>query len=359
MSGQRGEKNHREIKSLCKQILSKGISDKRMPLVAQNGELRCMKPTRTHYLLGDSRQQPSLRDFIESSDGPEQKKALLLAIVLAYTALYLEGGDWGVHWSKEDIIFCQVARAKGNKPFLLTSLKPTSFDDKDRLHDSKSSENSDDEDDFDELIHQYPGLVSLGTMLIELYYGRTIEVLSEKLDLNRGCDKESFGDKSNNERLETSLLVYETLNEDLSDCYASAIKACLDSHLGIGDDDEKLPPQEFQRHILERIISPLETELGARWSNVSLDQIDALVQELEVPRVSRYTCPNGNLSEQTTYHHNLCPPRTKTTALIDKDESNVIYKAIFPLSVPDMDSRSPKAFGVFHDNTPIQYPIPL
>lgn len=95
-------------------------------------------------------------------------------------------------------------------------------------------------------VPHHPGILSFAKLLVEIERGRKIG--QEEYETSNGCQ---------NDWLTISTILMRQLSGSLTGYYLSAVKACLDFSrpTGYGTQD----PVEY---ILERIVTPLETELS-------------------------------------------------------------------------------------------------
>ena len=175
-------------------------------------------------------------------------------------------------WSKENIILCRDAG--GDRIVLCASPIPPY--------------------DGAKCIHPFPGLLSLGIVLLELELMKSIESARQEeverlKEIRKKALHESEGQGSGEERnantdLCTALLMFKSVREQAMRTFANAILACLTFRREqVKPSKDSTPGQMdrvvnigLQRKIYEQVVQPLERELAVMFPSVNLDGLNSL-----------------------------------------------------------------------------------
>ncbi|KAK8131810.1 hypothetical protein PG984_008248 [Apiospora sp. TS-2023a] len=180
-----------------------------------------------------------------------QMARLMLAVILGYSLFYLYEGPWlGTRrvagLSREKILFFQTEGKVTLRPFLHSDLGGNASD---------SSRECSEDDHGSSPSHPYPNLVEFGVTLLEIHLGTTLESylrLTEALtdvDDKWVCACQVFSERQ-------SFIPGQN--------YRDAIKACLDTQFGAGeedDDEAEKNVEQLRDLVFSKIVGPLQDEL--------------------------------------------------------------------------------------------------
>lgn len=219
----------------------------------------------------------------------------ILAVTLAHSLLYLNGGPWlRGSWSRSKIVFYKDQTSIWARPFLQTQISTAVGDQPDINNDPQ-------------IHHPYPGNLEFGVALLEIYLGKRII------------------EPSINALLETACKILDQQTQDMQDMhggYRSAVTACLNSAFGLGTDFE---PQQFRKRIFESIVTPLNHALrGTIDSSFDLNSIDEaatmsdLVTGIYLPHSSR-DCAQEIQTQHSHLKLKAAPIAFATSDIIPKE----------------------------------------
>lgn len=190
----------------------------------------------------------SLKTLIASAAKFNVRQRRVLAVILAYSLLYLSESKWlGREWTKEDICFLQSADSKVDigRPYLST-----------RFPGPVEQEGvfQGDNDASGGCYHLAPSLLGFGILLIELEFGKTIESLWTDEDLIDGT-------KNPNTNRTAAKRFLETAREwdDVYQKFRSAVSACITG--SFLNPEEITDDLSFQKAIYNNVVVNLEQEL--------------------------------------------------------------------------------------------------
>ncbi|KAK1521620.1 extracellular alkaline serine protease [Colletotrichum paranaense] len=200
------------------------------------------------FLLHES--SISLHDLVTHHGArlnPSRK--ILLSYVLAKSFWQLYGSEWMRNpWTKSDVHFMFEQRGEKlagiyvNEPFLSAHF--------DGCTESKNSA----------MVHSFPKILALGTMLLEIELGVGIETLRLPSDVQVDGRPHANTDLIVGKRV----LAAKRAENDFFAAFADVVERCLDIHsfLEYADDDEGL------RHAIEeRIVNVLHSCYRTNWTN--------------------------------------------------------------------------------------------
>jgi hypothetical protein len=221
--------------------------------------------------------RPVIRTFqAESLQGQIDLKSLLslkerkwntetkwaLAVLLAYTLLYLYGGShFRGLWKRENISFFHDGVRIPLRPFFGATLPDDAF----RRRGNAASPGSQ---------HRHPDILMLGVMLLEIYLGKRLESF---LEMEGDITEE-------NDLYLKAWKAYKQLKfEKTSWRYKKAILACIDTQCfpAAHESDGK----KMRSEIFQRIVKPLDEDvlgLLESWQVFKLD--DALADKYDLAR---------------------------------------------------------------------------
>ena len=171
---------------------------------------------------------------------PSRKERLKLAVKLASSVLQLHTTQWLQEgWGKHDIYFVQGDSSQTGSPSLETPVVCQAFS-SDSSVPAASIESR--------FIHhnRNPSLFSLGIVLIELLFWKSVESLqAEEL----GSDKAS-------EYIAPSLI--DKVYRDACDNYGDSVRRCIN---GLDHKEIKLENEGFKNEVYLKVLRPLEKDL--------------------------------------------------------------------------------------------------
>ena len=217
------------VNEIC-QTLIKALKSKRhrLNLELEDGELYKTQSTIARFTSDELTNFVSLRQLISSgTTSLGEKVKRVLAILLGYTVLHHFGGSWlGPSWGQDDVIFIKSASVILLRPYMLTRVVRTTTTEFIIPNQADGLDNVD-PDDFP--IHPYPDLVTLGTILLEIYTAKPIEALAAELGIEQ--------EENVNARWSIAYEVYRKLQRDIPDNYSAAVNACLNPNFGSSAND--------------------------------------------------------------------------------------------------------------------------
>lgn len=278
MTSKRNAPPRQRIKEICKPLrIALSSKLKCLNLELEDGELYKIQSTKTRFTSDELTNAVSLGQLISSGTmGLGEKVKRVLAVLLAYAVLHHYGGSWlGPSWGRDNVFFMKSAAAIALRPYIFTRVERTA-----QLQPVALLEDSDLDDlDPDEIpIHPYPDLVTLGTILLEIYEAKPIEALAAHFGI---VEEENI-----NAKWFVADEVYGKIRGDLPDNYREAVNACLDPNFGSSADDSDRAEQEiedFRRQIYMEVVKPLEDELDQGFGkSVSIDDLDIAAETMDL-----------------------------------------------------------------------------
>jgi hypothetical protein len=234
---------HPEIYKSCLHVRAEG--GKLWKLAVGNGT--------DDLLLSDQTPIVTLKMLLESAQKLSKKQKSILAVILAYSLLYLSESSWlGREWTKDDVCFCYSAD-KGvdvGRPYLSAEFAaPGSLA------------------TADEETHVAPSLLGFGIILIELETGKPIESFWTEEDLDDG-KKNPYSNRTAAYRLvaaEEEWDVYQRIRRAASACI---LRTFLTTNPGACETE-----LSFQQAIYSNVVAPLEQELLHGYS-ITVDMLE-------------------------------------------------------------------------------------
>jgi hypothetical protein len=192
------------------------------------------------------------------------KQRRIIAVILSHSLLQFCGGPWlSEKWDKGSILFFH--HTGGDRIVLSTKLQPqTIFSDADAPY----------------RFHQYPGVLALAIILLEMELHKTIETA-----------RHEQGEFVDNEELDpdAELEIAQQMSEDIQDNvlpdFKAAIEACLSFQYFKEDTDiddliyhrdTLYDDMALRRKIYSEIIAPLERELCISFPEIKLDELSKM-----------------------------------------------------------------------------------
>lgn len=179
----------------------------------------------------------SLLSFRERKWNTETRCAL--AVLLAYTLLYLYGGsNFQGHWKRENVIFFHDGDRIPLRPFFGTTLADDAFQHRDNAASPGCQ-------------HPHPDILRLGVMLLEIYLGKKLESF---LEMDGDITHE------NDLYLKAWKVYMQLKHEKIPGRYEEVILACISPQYFLathGSDSKKMRSEIFQR-----IVKPLDEDMA-------------------------------------------------------------------------------------------------
>lgn len=256
-------KKNKQIKNLCrlmKQFRRLQLRLHRLSFTVEDGNLWNDTPEESPFPLDLSGGEISLEEFIRTRGvALTEKTKRILAVMLSHGVLHLHGTGWMQQsWGPSNVVFYQVSSAIPIRPFIRVNLMETVPEC--RVDDSDASD--DDEEDYfgndDCFAHPFPGLVTLGMMLMQVYMARTFESFAQEFEMKEPDQLDS------NSKFALASLAFKKHASAISfsEQYWHAIDRCLDPNIQYDEDGEIMDQDELRRVIYDEIVGPLEDELG-------------------------------------------------------------------------------------------------
>ncbi|PTD05102.1 hypothetical protein FCULG_00000138 [Fusarium culmorum] len=137
----------------------------------------------------------------------------------------------------------------------------------------------DDIDPDDILSHDFPTLVILAMMLLELYFVAPFDILARRFDINLEPDSQT-----------TAFTRYMDVNYVFKACqkeipsnsqFYLAIENCLDPKVWQDEEGRKLDDPALRAKIYKSVVLPLETELSQAYGDVRIEDLDRIAQDID------------------------------------------------------------------------------
>lgn len=310
-------KRNRQIKNLCKlmtQFKKLQLRLHRLAFTVENGILWNNPPEESPFPFDLSGGEISLEEFIRTSAVKlTEKTKRIIAVMLGHGVLHLHGTGWMQQsWGASNVIFHRMSSAIPIRPYIQLKL----VDNVPERDGDRSDASDDDEDYFgndDCFAHPFPGLVTLGMMLMQLYMARTFESFAQEFEME---DPEQL---DSNAKFALASLAFKKHASAISfsEQYWHAIDRCLDPNIQYDEDGEIMDQDDLRRVIYDEIVGPLEDELGqGKFSAGASSFILNLDTEARNLDLANWGQP---LNFQTTYKSNRSavplPKRPKSTML--------------------------------------------
>jgi hypothetical protein len=206
------------------------------------------------------------------------KERRVLALLLARCILQFCEGAWLYGcWGKKNIILCQDAN--GDRILLSTQLTP--------------------ESDSSNPLHRYPGLISLGIILLELELSKSMESAREEEEIKsqEECrstryelEEQSMDDDQPNANTDwltaIKLLRAKDLRENTMPGYMAAIEACLTFRT----ETANCSTEYIQREMYQKIVRRMERELCVMFPSVQLEGLPR-IPLLRLDSITKFISP--------------------------------------------------------------------
>ena len=220
-------------------------------------------PGRRRFTEVDAVPSMSLKAILQGGHFRETfklKDRRILGTVLTHSFLQLCEGPWLLEeWNKDNIFFLYSP----TKRQLLDIHRPyieANFRDKPTVRRASEAQN----------MHQYPSILALGVLLLEIEIGKAIEPSSEDCDPITGLPNDNTAWTTLKRTLEDPCV-----HDDIVSCLKSVIVSCLEPHRFL-PRDLNFEHRIFREKLYERVVSPLEQELLSAFKEISLDNLGGL-----------------------------------------------------------------------------------
>ncbi|KXH34121.1 pfs domain-containing protein [Colletotrichum simmondsii] len=281
--------NESQVKKLCFQLHS--ISKKqarRLELKVTGGKLFQLRSTASLFNIDKTKDAISLAQiFRERSEAMSPRVRLILGVFLGSAVLHLHDTPWlEPDWDSSKILFPRTrCSSVPLVPFIQTSLlakqAQTALGQQEtsELLDNTRSEISDDFDLDDIIQHQFPVLISLAVVLMELYEAKPFEILARRYKVYvGGVSNESLGS-----RYLDVCEVFKRWKQDIPSYtqFPLAVDKCLNLNLWQDENGVRLEGPTLRKKMYEEVVSRLETEWIHAFSQSSIDELDANAAEMD------------------------------------------------------------------------------
>ena len=176
-----------------------------------------------------------------SLPAPPMEERLKLSVRLASSVLQLHETEWlQERWGKHDIFLIQGDSSQSGNPSLETPAVRHTFAPEPLTPEAPTESR---------IIHGNLSLFSLGIILIELWFWRSVE--SFQADIPQARDPDTG-------RFTTALGLIEKLNEDAGMNYGSSVQHCIQ---GVDHKETKVESNKFKSKAYGLVLEPLERSL--------------------------------------------------------------------------------------------------
>ncbi|PYH87358.1 hypothetical protein BO71DRAFT_393611, partial [Aspergillus ellipticus CBS 707.79] len=242
------------VGSICLALPASNLSI--LNLGIQGGQISKRQPPRERAAAPTYNQAVSLGEILQMTPPLPLKLRRILAVVIAHSALQLFDTRWlPSTLTSTRVIFMQTDRGQVVPRPLLAA----------RLSEPTSREV--DEADLQDLAHSSPFVLSLGIILLELWFGKHISELRDATDMAPD------GVEDPNTDLFTAQRLWEQSEWDMHTQYRNAVGACL-------NEDDSVPENpsaaSLCRWLYEKVVSPIENQLADEF-NTNIEDVDNLL----------------------------------------------------------------------------------
>ncbi|KAK6210867.1 hypothetical protein LQW54_005742 [Pestalotiopsis sp. IQ-011] len=300
----------RLVNKLCKDIINitKRFPDYRLRFRMEKDRLWKLQSEESDFVIDKSQSPISLTQLLaQESVLLNEKIKRILSVLLGYAVLHLHETSWlSPDWGSRNVMFFRSFGGLPMRPYIRTELS----DDQATGRPSSVNSMDDDEEDFDPddlLLPPYPCLIGLAVVLMELHKAAPLETLSRVYNIPETDEEDPAS------RFIIAKDIFRCCNHEFTDQTRMAIHACLDPNIGLGDNGYALDGAGLQGVLYERIVQRLEDELEQGFSDVSVDQLDTLIQKLDLA--------NGGQPIRNLQRHEVARLGFPTTAARSLNES--------------------------------------
>ncbi|KAF4337448.1 Pfs domain protein [Fusarium beomiforme] len=277
-----------KVKKLCEPIAkSKSMAAYRLELKVTRNQLFKLKSERSSSTVDKSQSAVSLDEFLRGRSGSfTERTKRILAVILSSAVFHLHNTPWlQSTWSSSDVLFFRTSSsAVPLRPFIhtpLSNIVNESSGDADKENTCLDPEDIDPDDiDPDDLLsHQYPTLVTLAMMLLEVYFVAPFDLLAQKYNvkLESGSQSSSFT------RYMDVNFVFQACQKEIpqNSQFYLAVENCLDPKVWQDEQGNRLDDLTLRTKIYNEVVLPLETELSQAYSSIPIEDLDRFAQEVD------------------------------------------------------------------------------
>ncbi|KAG5794496.1 hypothetical protein H9Q69_006452 [Fusarium xylarioides] len=286
----RTEAKSLKIKRLCETVAKiKSMAAYRLELKVLRNQLFQLQPEVCNSAIDASQNAVSLEYILRHRKGffTERTKRIL-AVILASTVFHLYDTPWlQSTWGSPDILFFRTSSSTILfRPFINTHLPnlhalvveapPKSTNPKDSLEDT---EDPDLEDFF---THPCPTVITLASVLLEVYFETPLDILAQKFNVKLGTNTQP----SAFTKYMDANLVFQACRREIpqNSQFYLALTNCLDPSVWQDEDGHLLDTLTLRATLYQQVILPLETELSQAYSSIPIEELDKFAQELDFGR---------------------------------------------------------------------------
>jgi hypothetical protein len=207
-------------------------------------------------LPADASPITTLQDIVCSTAIISRESRIILAVLVAYSVLYLCGSPWlPPGWDKAYIHFLKMKNEVKLlwRPLLSGQLSA-------RIHKIQNIPSGE--------VHRNLDRLQLGVILLEIFLRKPIEQCREEEDIGYQ------GVITTDTNFYTASQIYDDCDWDVPKNYKAAVAACL--ACDITTDQAPLDDPAYGSYIYDEIIKPLEAELAA-FCNIAIDKLDEFI----------------------------------------------------------------------------------
>ncbi|KAF5978884.1 hypothetical protein FCOIX_5595 [Fusarium coicis] len=297
VAGQQPKRKRMEAKSLrirklCEALAkTKSMTGYRLELKVLRNQLYQLHPEMYNSAIDTSQNAISLDYILRHTRGSfTERTKRILAVILASTVFHLYGTPWlQPTWGASDVLFFHTTSSTTLfRPFInspLSSLnltreeaRPKTPEPDDMIEDTKA----DDTDVEDFFNHPCPTVITLASLLLELYFETPFDILVQKFNAKLGTNTTS----SAFTRYLDANLVFQACKAEipLNSQFYLALTNFLDTKVWQDENGDTLDTLTLRKMIYQQVVLPLETELSQAYSSIPIETIDEFAQKIDFGR---------------------------------------------------------------------------
>lgn len=267
----------RKVERLCADIIKirQTLPDYRLKFRMEEDCLWKLQSERSSVSIDPTKAPVTLEQFIaEKSNLLNEKTKRVLSVLLSYATYHLIGTPWLKSWGSSNITFFRSSTGLPLRPYIETRLDESVIE---NIPLPPLDTEVDDFDPDDALRPPYPCLVDLAVVLLELHKAASFDSLAEQYS-----DYCAVGSDVLMDRYLITREIFKHCAAEMTDQTRMAVKACLNPAIGLDEDGLRLDESSLRGAIYQQVIHPLEDELEQGFSDLAVDQLDALVRNLDL-----------------------------------------------------------------------------